>query len=214
MGPLLKQYPVVSSSDSYSNGYSRSSLTFSPDFENRRSDQYSLNIDLLLSHQERRSTLMIRNIPNKYTQKMLLSEIEEVVPGTYDFFYLPIDFKNKCNVGYAFINFVHPLSVVKFYQEFHHRTWEKFNSEKVCEITFARIQGKDALVHNFQKSSLLNEDKKCRPIVFHTEGPNIGQQAPFPIVDNGSNHLSLGEPDLAYRSFHRMRSGSYNERLH
>jgi len=35
---------------------------------------------------------MIRNIPNKYTQKMLLEEIDEIFKGLYDFFYLPIDF--------------------------------------------------------------------------------------------------------------------------
>ena len=60
--------------------------------------------------EDRRTTLMIKNIPNKYTQKMLLSTMDENFKGAYDFFYLPIDFKNKCNVGYAFINMVRPLS--------------------------------------------------------------------------------------------------------
>jgi hypothetical protein len=36
---------------------------------------------------------MIKNIPNKYTQKMLLQTINENHKDRYDFFYLPIDFK-------------------------------------------------------------------------------------------------------------------------
>ncbi|EER20290.1 hypothetical protein Pmar_PMAR013403, partial [Perkinsus marinus ATCC 50983] len=53
---------------------------------------------------------MIRNIPNKYTQKMLLKLFDSVpnICGQYDFFYLPMDFRNKCNVGYAFIDFANP----------------------------------------------------------------------------------------------------------
>ena len=78
-----------------------------------------------------RTTVMIKNIPNKFDQVMLLTMITETYKKNYDFLYLPIDFQNKCNVGYAFLNFIHPLFVIPFYEEFNGQKWTKYNSEKV-----------------------------------------------------------------------------------
>lgn len=61
-------------------------------------------------------------------------------------------------------------------QAFNGKKWEKFNSEKVASLAYARIQGKAALVTHFQNSSLMNEDKRCRPILFHSEGQETGDE--------------------------------------
>ncbi|CAK7336829.1 unnamed protein product [Dovyalis caffra] len=164
--------------------------------------QYELDIDCILRGDDSRTTLMIKNIPNKYTSKMLLAAIDEYCRGTYDFIYLPIDFKNKCNVGYAFINMIDPQQIIPFHKAFNGKKWEKFNSEKVASLAYARIQGKAALIAHFQNSSLMNEDKRCRPILFHTDGPNAGDPEPFPI---GAHIRSrLGKP----------RSSGNEENLH
>lgn len=146
---------------------------------------YQLDLDKIRCGEDTRTTLMIKNIPNKYTSKMLLAAIDEQHKGTFDFLYLPIDFKNKCNVGYAFINMLSPSLIIPFYEAFNGKKWEKFNSEKVAALAYARIQGKTALVNHFQNSSLMNEDKRCRPILFHSESTELGDQ----IVQE---HLSSG----------------------
>ncbi|KAK7316863.1 hypothetical protein RJT34_00626 [Clitoria ternatea] len=146
--------------------------------------QYELDLGRILRGEDNRTTLMIKNIPNKYTSKMLLAAIDEQCRGTYDFLYLPIDFKNKCNVGYAFINMIDPGQIIPFHKAFNGKKWEKFNSEKVAVLAYARIQGKSALIAHFQNSSLMNEDKRCRPILFHTDGPNAGDPEPFPLGTN------------------------------
>ena len=143
----------------------------------RRAQQerlYGLDLPRIAAGDDKRTTLMIKNIPNKYTQKMLLALMEErfagMIPFPFDFFYLPIDFKNRCNVGYAFINMTSPHAIPALVEEFHGRRWPKFNSEKICRVAYARIQGKNALVQHFQNSSLLHEDKRCRPVLFRLNG--------------------------------------------
>ncbi|KAL8152298.1 hypothetical protein V2J09_010058 [Rumex salicifolius] len=138
--------------------------------------QFQLDLEKIANGEDSRTTLMIKNIPNKYTSKMLLAAIDEFHKGTYDFLYLPIDFKNKCNVGYAFINMLSPSHIIPFYEAFDGKKWEKFNSEKVASLAYARIQGRVALVAHFQNSSLMNEDKRCRPILFHSESTVAGEQ--------------------------------------
>ena len=55
--------------------------------------KYKVSLPDILNGKDMRTTLMIKNIPNKYTQKMLLQKIDEMHRMQYNFFYLPIDFK-------------------------------------------------------------------------------------------------------------------------
>ena len=148
---------------------------------------FTLSLENILNGTELRTTLMIRNIPNKYTQMSVLEEINVNHEGLYDFFYLPIDFKNKCNVGYAFINFIDPIHIAKFYNEFNGSRWKNFNSEKVCAVAFARIQGKTSMIARFQNSSLLEKDNEYRPLLFYSSGPDKGKPELFPTVARGGN---------------------------
>lgn len=77
---------------------------------------------------------MIRHIPNKYTLQTILEDINIDFKDKYDLFYLPLDFKNNCNLGFAFINFVDAFHIVSFYECFRGKRWRRFNSDKVIYI--------------------------------------------------------------------------------
>ncbi|KZV52913.1 hypothetical protein F511_31507 [Dorcoceras hygrometricum] len=175
--------------------------------DNKR--QYQLDLEKIVNGEDSRTTLMIKNIPNKYTSKMLLAAIDETHKGTYDFLYLPIDFKNKCNVGYAFINMVSPSHIVTFFEAFNGKKWEKFNSEKVASLAYARIQGKTGLISHFQNSSLMNEDKRCRPIIFQSEGQGTSDLV---SVSSGNLNIFIRQPDGSYAgdSLDSPKGGPYD----
>ena len=144
---------------------------------------------------------------------MLLDEINVNHEGTYDFFYLPIDFKNKCNVGYCFINFLEPKCIVPFVKEFNGQRWKSFNSEKVCAITFARIQGKASMVARFQNSSLLEKDDEYRPLLFHSTGPERGKPESFPLSANKDRNNMVSAGGLVYIPHHTLSHHHHPDNL-
>ncbi|CAB5209623.1 uncharacterized protein OCT59_017991 [Rhizophagus irregularis] len=139
-----------------------------------------MNLEKVKQGLDVRTTFMVRNIPNKYTQEMLIAELNDTHKGKYDFLYLRIDFTNKCNVGYAFINFVDISAVISFAESRVGRKWTCFNSDKICELSYADVQGYPTLVEKFRTSSIMRERPEYRPKVFFTSGPMRGMEAPFP----------------------------------
>lgn len=111
--------------------------------------------ELFEKNGESRTTVMMRNIPNRYDLKSLLDLIEPEFKGLFDFVYVPIDFKNKCNMGYAFINFTETRHLARFYRIFQRKTWSHVHSQKVCCVCFARIQGRNNLIAHFKRTNYL-----------------------------------------------------------
>jgi hypothetical protein len=132
------------------------------------------------------TTVMFRNIPNKYTREMLVKQLESELKGHFDFVYLPIDFKNQCNVGYAFINFRSPEACEIFLQSFNGVEVRKclpgLNSRKVTEVTPARVQGFEDNVQRLRNSPVMRElahHPEWMPLIFDENGVQI----PFPAPE-------------------------------
>lgn len=132
------------------------------------------------------TTVMLRNIPNKYTREMLVRVLNQDYLGVYDFLYLPIDFKNKCNVGYGFINFRTTEACEHFIKQFHgvdvRQCLPGINSKKVAEVTPARMQGLNENVQRLRNSPVMNqlqEHPEWMPLLLD---PN-GNPEPFPQPD-------------------------------
>ncbi|KZF21263.1 hypothetical protein L228DRAFT_269651 [Xylona heveae TC161] len=169
-----------------------------------------------------RTTIMLRNIPNKIDQAMLKEIVDETSFGKYDFMYLRIDFANNCNVGYAFINFEDPWFIIDFVKARAGQRWNRFNSDKVAEVSYATIQGKDCLVQKFRNSSVMLEHPSFRPKIFHTgTGPLAGTEDTFPGPDNPSKmrrsvenaeHVGLFAPRAGqhFRDEQRRRRSQYD----
>ncbi|KAL2312938.1 Meiosis protein mei2 [Schizosaccharomyces pombe] len=162
---------------------------YTPTVEKHASDRNSVDYAQIASGIDTRTTVMIKNIPNKFTQQMLRDYIDVTNKGTYDFLYLRIDFVNKCNVGYAFINFIEPQSIITFGKARVGTQWNVFHSEKICDISYANIQGKDRLIEKFRNSCVMDENPAYRPKIFVSHGPNRGMEEPFPAPNNARRKL-------------------------
>lgn len=87
-------------------------------------------------------TVMVRNVPPKYSQQKLLREINAAgFLGKFDFFYLPMQPQSRGNRGFAFINFYAVEDAEAFYSTFNHRQLRNCNQTPPISVLPADLQG-------------------------------------------------------------------------
>ncbi|GKU17755.1 unnamed protein product [Fusarium langsethiae] len=220
--------PSYSVGPSSMNNFGAMSYRRGPRFAQRGHPARGNNVvDLyeLMAGRDVRTTIMLRNIPNKVDQPLLKRIVDASSFGKYDFMYLRIDFANDCNVGDAFINFVKAEYIVDFVRARANKRWNCFRSDKVAEVSYATIQGKDCLVQKFRNSSVMLEAEHYRPKLFftiHSDDPSLaGHEEPFPGPDNQSKmkrsvenaeHVGLFTPTAGqhFREAQRHRHSQFD----
>lgn len=126
-----------------------------------------------------RTTIMMRNIPNAYTSSSFVELLDaNGFWGSYDFVYLPIDFRTHVNLGYAFINFVSNTDAQNFKNYFDgFQNWF-CHSPKISEVTWTDPQqGLWEHVERYRNSPVMHEDvaDSFKPRIYCN-----GQQVQFP----------------------------------
>jgi len=162
---------------------------------------FAVDVDCPL---EERTTVMLRNMPNNYNRKMLLQMMDgEGFAGQYNFVYMPIDFKSRASLGYAFINMVSPEAAQKFWGVFDGYSKWVLPSRKMSKVSWSSPhQGLQAHLERYKNSPLMHVDvpDDYRPILLEN-----GVRVAFP-----TSTKRLRAPRLRHSPVERLNGGVFN----
>jgi len=114
-----------------------------------------------------KTTLVVRNIPARYTQQDILKRFW-VPDGTFDLLFLPYSFKLGRTVGYGFINFTSPAYAQAFYRQWQGQMLAGGSKAKPLDIHASRSQGiYDNMKHLSTSDVMRVKNTKYQPSVFH-----------------------------------------------
>ena len=152
---------------------------------NEKNSQLIVDIKKIIFLEDKRTSIMIKNIPNKFTGELLLNIINQNFKNAYNIFILPADNNKNKNYGYAFINFVSSYFIPYFYSLFDGKMWSKTNSKKICEITYSKIQGRKNLMTHYPGK-----------IVYHNENLKYNSEQKYIIPNEYKNLFNQAFPNV------------------
>ena len=117
--------------------------------ENKAEGKYQLNGHKIMTGEDKRTTILIKNIPRSMTKNQLKLILEKI--ANINFIYIPLFMLTEDNLRCAFVNVVNSKSIIDIYLKLKNINFVYDNPNTKIEICYSFLQGKKALIDNFKE---------------------------------------------------------------
>ena len=108
-----------------------------------------LNGHKIFTGEDKRTTILIKNIPRNMTKNQLKLILEKI--ANINYIYIPLFMLSADNLRCAFVNVVNSKSIIDIYLKLKKINFVYDNPNTKIEITYSQLQGKKALIDNFRE---------------------------------------------------------------
>ena len=109
----------------------------------------SVNPKNIMLGLDKRTSIIIKNIPEDITPNTFRQIIENICPF-FDFFYVPIKIRTRKKLRVAFLNVLNYTQIVPIYMGLIYKTKFNYcNPDVEIEICYSKVQGKNQLIQRF-----------------------------------------------------------------
>ncbi len=107
---------------------------------NLKNNKYSISLEKIEKGEDKRTSLIIKNIPNKITKASIQEMLNGI--GNINFIYLPFNKNTKKNFGFALINVVNYKNIINLCKRIYEFNFNNFLFDKPIQVSYSKIQGK------------------------------------------------------------------------
>jgi len=119
--------------------------------ENRQFEDKKLQLNghKIYTGEDKRTTILIKNIPKNMTKNQFKMVLEKI--ANINYIYIPLFMLTRDNLRCAFVNVVNSKSIIDIYLKLRKINFMYDNPNTKIEISYSNLQGRKALIDNFRE---------------------------------------------------------------
>ena len=133
---------------------------FFKEYEKRHFEDKILKLNgyKIYTGEDKRTTILIKNIPRNMTKNQFKMVLEKI--ANINYLYIPLFMLTRDNLRCAFVNVVNSKSIIDIYLKLRKINFKYDNPNTKIEISYSNLQGRKALIDNFREERNIFKKKE------------------------------------------------------